>query len=76
MQELEQVKIVMSNIKQFRLDSKMSQVEIAKKLYIPQSEYSNLENVKQIPTLYTLLRILNVLNIDFELKRRNNNERL
>lgn len=52
------------NIKKFRKEKNISQKDMAKKLNMPSSTYSNYENNNREPNVLTLKKIADVLSID------------
>ena len=53
-----------NNIKKIRKEKNISQKDMAKKLNMPSSTYSNYENNNREPNAATLRRIASILNVD------------
>lgn len=53
-----------NNIKKIRKERNISQKDMAKKLNMPSSTYSNYENNNREPNAATLKKIANILNVD------------
>ena len=53
-----------NNIKKIRKEKNISQKDMAKKLNMPSSTYSNYENNNREPNAATLKRIASILNVD------------
>ena len=54
-----------SRLKEIRIQRKLTQKEMAKKLTIPQSTYANGEQGRREPPLYYIYNIVLILEIDF-----------
>ncbi|MCI8487891.1 MAG: helix-turn-helix transcriptional regulator [Clostridia bacterium] len=54
-----------SRLKEIRIQRKLTQKEMAKKLTIPQSTYANWEQGRREPPLYYIYNIVLILEIDF-----------
>lgn len=54
-----------SRLKEIRIQRKLTQKELAKKLTIPQSTYANWEQGRREPPLYYIYNIVLILEIDF-----------
>ena len=64
MEEYEQLKFVVSKIKEIRKLKSVSQLELAARANMSQSFLASVENGKKQPSLLTLLRIANALNVN------------
>lgn len=51
------------NLRRFRLDRGLSQLDLAKMLKVDKSYISNIENAKSNPTLSTIERLANLLKV-------------
>lgn len=57
-------RILKNNIKLFRLQKKLSQIELAKKAGVDRSNLSHIERGEYLPTIKTLFKIAIALNCD------------
>jgi len=64
MEELEQLKFVVSKIRDIRKQKSVSQLELASRTNMSQSFLASMETGKKQPSVLTLLRIANALNVD------------
>jgi transcriptional regulator with XRE-family HTH domain len=64
MEEHEQLKFVVSKIREIRKQKSVSQLELAARSNMSQSFLSSVENGKKQPSVLTLLRIANALNVN------------
>ena len=64
MEEREQLKLVVSKIKEIRKQKSVSQLELAIRSNMSQSFLASVESGKKQPSVLTLLRIANALNVN------------
>lgn len=55
-----------SHIKELRKSHKLTQAEVAKRLNIPRSSYSNYENDKREPSLKILTQLADIFNVTID----------
>ena len=61
---------LIDKIKVIRKEKRLSQMELAKKCFVPQSTIGRIENRSMNPSIETLINILDALNIEIELKEK------